>query len=65
MPRRLLHGVPAPRLTVVTLGMRDFLASPRFCEVLGFVRKVRVTGASLDAGAVVLRSRTAGPARLS
>lgn len=46
-----------PRLTVVTLGVRDFRASLRFYEALGFERKVRDTGeqvAFLDAGGVVL-----------
>ena len=49
--------MPAPRLTVVTLGVRDFRASLRFYEALGFERKVRATGdevAFLDAGGVVL-----------
>jgi hypothetical protein len=47
----------APRLTVVTLGVRDFGASVRFYEALGFERKVRATGdkvAFFDAGGVVL-----------
>jgi uncharacterized glyoxalase superfamily protein PhnB len=46
-----------PCLTVVTLGVRDFHASLRFYEALGFERKVRATGdqvAFLDAGGVVL-----------
>src|SRR5688572_26382810 len=46
-----------PRLTVVTLGVRDFHASLKFYEALGFERKVRATGdevAFLDAGGVVL-----------
>jgi predicted lactoylglutathione lyase len=46
-----------PRLTVVTLGVRDFAASVRFYESLGFVRKMRATGdevAFFDAGGVVL-----------
>jgi predicted lactoylglutathione lyase len=46
-----------PRLTVVTLGVRDFQASLTFYEALGFQRKVRATGdevAFLDAGGVVL-----------
>jgi uncharacterized protein len=46
-----------PRLTVVTLGVRDFQASLRFYEALGFERKFRATGdqvAFLDAGGVVL-----------
>ena len=46
-----------PRLTVVTLGVRDFHASLRFYEALGFVRKFRATGdevAFIDAGGVVL-----------
>ncbi len=48
---------PYPRLTVVTLGVRDFAASVRFYEMLGFVRKIRSTGdevAFFDAGGVVL-----------
>jgi uncharacterized protein len=47
----------SPRLTVVTLGVRDFRASLRFYETLGFERKFRATGdevAFLDAGGVVL-----------
>jgi uncharacterized protein len=46
-----------PRLTVVTLGVRDFRASLKFYEALGFERKMRATGdevAFLDAGGVVL-----------
>jgi hypothetical protein len=46
-----------PRLTVVTLGVRDFRASLKFYEELGFQRKVRATGdkvAFFDAGGVVL-----------
>jgi len=46
-----------PRLTVVTLGVRDFAESVRFYETLGFVRKMRATGdeiAFFDAGGVVL-----------
>lgn len=46
-----------PRLTAVTLGVRDFHASLRFYEALGFVRKFRATGdevAFIDAGGVVL-----------
>jgi uncharacterized protein len=46
-----------PRLTVVTLGVRDLPASVRFYEALGFVRKVRATGdevAFFDAGGSVL-----------
>jgi predicted lactoylglutathione lyase len=49
--------VPMPRLTVVTLGVRDIHASMRFYEALGFARKVRSTGdqiAFFDAGGVVL-----------
>jgi predicted lactoylglutathione lyase len=47
----------SPRLTVVTLGVRDFHASLKFYEELGFQRKVRATGdevAFFDAGGVVL-----------
>lgn len=46
-----------PRLTVVTLGVRDFAASVRFYEALGFRRRMRATGdeiAFFDAGGVVL-----------
>jgi catechol 2,3-dioxygenase-like lactoylglutathione lyase family enzyme len=46
-----------PHLTVVTLGVRDFDASLRFYEALGFPRRLRSTGdevAFLDAGGVVL-----------
>lgn len=46
-----------PRLTGVTLGVRDFRASLQFYEALGFKRKVRATGdevAFFDAGGVVL-----------
>ena len=46
-----------PRLTVLTLGVRDFGAAVRFYEELGFERKVRGTGdkvAFFDAGGVVL-----------
>ena len=49
--------VSQPRLTAVTLGVRDFHASLRFYEALGFVRKFRKTGdevAFIDAGGVVL-----------
>ena len=46
-----------PRLTAVTLGVRDFRASLQFYEALGFERKFKATGdaiAFLDAGGVVL-----------
>jgi predicted lactoylglutathione lyase len=46
-----------PRLTVVTLGVRDVPASARFYEALGFERKFRATGdeiAFIDAGGLVL-----------
>ncbi len=45
------------RITVVTLGVRDFARSLRFYEALGFERKFRQTGdevAFIDAGGVVL-----------
>jgi catechol 2,3-dioxygenase-like lactoylglutathione lyase family enzyme len=48
---------PRPRLTVVTLGVRDFAVSLRFYEALGFARRLRSTGDSIaffDAGGVVL-----------
>lgn len=44
-----------PRLTVVTLGVRDLRASVKFYEALGFERKVKATGdevAFFDAGGV-------------
>jgi predicted lactoylglutathione lyase len=37
-------SAPPPRLTVVTLGVRDVRASTRFYEALGFERKMRATG---------------------
>lgn len=46
-----------PRLTAVTLGVRDLQASLRFYEELGFVRKFRATGDEivfLDGGGVVI-----------
>ena len=48
---------PPPKLTAVTLGVRDVPASARFYEALGFTRKFRATGdeiAFFDAGGVVL-----------
>jgi len=48
---------PSPRLTAVTLGVRDVPASARFYEALGFARKFRAIGdeiAFFDAGGVVL-----------
>jgi uncharacterized glyoxalase superfamily protein PhnB len=48
---------PLPRLTAITLGVRDFHAALHFYEALGFVRKLRSTGdevAFFDAGGVVL-----------
>jgi uncharacterized protein len=48
---------PPPRLTAVTLGVRDVPASASFYEALGFQRKFRETGDEivfLDAGGVVL-----------
>ena len=53
----MIEAEPKPRLTAVTLGVRDFHASLRFYEALGFVRKLRSTGdeiAFFDAGGVVL-----------
>ena len=46
-----------PRLTAVTLGVRDLHAAARFYEALGFVRKFRATGdeiAFYDGGGVVI-----------
>ena len=46
-----------PHLTVITLGVRDFAASVRFYQALGFERRVRATGnqvAFFDAGGAVL-----------
>jgi catechol 2,3-dioxygenase-like lactoylglutathione lyase family enzyme len=51
------NPAPIPRLTAVTLGVRDFHASLLFYETLGFARRLRATGdevAFLDAGGVVL-----------
>ena len=48
---------PSPKLTAVTLGVRDVPASARFYEALGFKRKVRSTGdeiAFFEAGGVIL-----------
>src|SRR5258708_5823029 len=53
----MIEPAPRPRLTAVTLGVRDFHASLRFYEALGFDRKLRATGdeiAFFDAGGVVL-----------
>jgi predicted lactoylglutathione lyase len=50
-------SAPQPRLTVVTLGVRDVRASTRFYEALGFERKMRATGDEISfiaAGGVVL-----------
>ncbi len=49
--------IPSPKLTTVTLGVRDVAASARFYEALGFKRKFRATGdeiAFFEAGGVVL-----------
>ena len=46
-----------PRLTAITLGVRDVQASQRFYEALGFVRKFRATGdeiAFLDGGGIII-----------
>jgi hypothetical protein len=48
---------PSPRLTVVTLGVRDVRASTHFYEALGFVRKFRATVdeiSFLDAGGTAI-----------
>jgi hypothetical protein len=37
-------SAPVPRLTVITLGVRDMRASIAFYEALGFARKFRATG---------------------
>jgi len=53
----MIEAEPKPRLTAVTLGVRDFHVSLHFYEALGFARKLRSTGdeiAFLDAGGVVL-----------
>src|SRR4030081_785046 len=50
-------AAPIPRLTAVTLGVRDFHVSLRFYEALGFARRLRSSGdevAFFDAGGVVL-----------
>lgn len=49
--------MPIPHLTAVTLGVRDFHASVRFYEALGFARRLCASGdeiAFFDAGGVVL-----------
>ena len=49
--------IPSPKLTAVTLGVRDVPASAGFYEALGFKRKFRATGdeiAFFEAGGVVL-----------
>ena len=49
--------MPIPHLTAVTLGVRDFHASVRFYEALGFARRLGASGdeiAFFDAGGVVL-----------
>lgn len=48
---------PAPRLTVMTLGVSDMRASIAFYEALGFTRKLRITGdvvAFFETGGTVL-----------
>jgi catechol 2,3-dioxygenase-like lactoylglutathione lyase family enzyme len=48
---------PVPRLTVITLGVKDMRASIAFYEALGFARKFRATGeivAFFDTGGSVL-----------
>jgi catechol 2,3-dioxygenase-like lactoylglutathione lyase family enzyme len=53
----MTEPMPKPRLTAVTLGVRDFHLSLQFYEALGFARKLRSTGdqiAFFDAGGVVL-----------
>ena len=50
-------STPQPRLTVVTLGVRDVRTSTQFYEALGFERKVRATGDEISfiaAGGIVL-----------
>ena len=49
--------MPKPKLTAVTIGVRNVPASARFYEALGFKRKFLATGdeiAFFDAGGVVL-----------
>jgi catechol 2,3-dioxygenase-like lactoylglutathione lyase family enzyme len=53
----MTNSSPMPRLTAVTLGVRDFHASVRFYQALGFARRLRASGdeiAFFDAGGVVL-----------
>jgi predicted lactoylglutathione lyase len=50
-------SAPPPRLTAVTLGVKDLRASTAFYETLGFLRKLRATGdeiSFLDGGGVVV-----------
>jgi len=52
-----MSAVPPPRLTAVTLGVRDVPASARFYAALGFARKFPETGdeiAFFDAGGLLL-----------
>jgi catechol 2,3-dioxygenase-like lactoylglutathione lyase family enzyme len=49
--------VPAAKLSVITIGVRDVPKSGRFYEALGFKRKVRATGDEivfLDGGGLLL-----------
>jgi predicted lactoylglutathione lyase len=49
--------LPSPKLTAITLGVRDVPASARFYEALGFKRKFLATGGEIaffDAGGAVL-----------
>jgi uncharacterized protein len=53
----MTNSSPMPRLTAVTLGVRDFHASVRFYQALGFVRRLQASGdeiAFFDAGGVAL-----------
>jgi catechol 2,3-dioxygenase-like lactoylglutathione lyase family enzyme len=48
---------PVPRLTVITLGVKDMRASIAFYEALGFGRRIRATGeavAFFDTGGPVI-----------
>src|SRR5881392_2151570 len=57
MMDHLAASAPAPRLTVITLGVGDMQASIAFYEALGFARKLRATGeevAFFETGGAVL-----------
>jgi catechol 2,3-dioxygenase-like lactoylglutathione lyase family enzyme len=53
----MTQPIVSPRLTVITLGVRDMRASIEFYSALGFVRKMKATGeavAFFETGGAVL-----------